>query len=982
MLITNVAIAQVSEVKGIVVDDANAPLVGATVFNQDNSRSSRTDANGSFVLKSDKEITQVIITYPGMASRTIAAAADLGTITLNNKSRMLNDIVAVGYGSKKAKDLTGSITSIKAKDFQQGAITTPEQLIVGKAPGIQITSNGGAPGSGSRIRIRGGASLSGNNDPLIVIDGMPIDNFKMGGSANPLNMINPNDIESIDVLKDAAATAIYGLRGTNGVILITTKRGARKGERLNVSFSSTNSISSPSSRRVDMMNSNEFRGLAQLMLDEQQQQLLGKDSTNWTKEIYRNARITDNNVSFTGGLKGLPYRLSLGYMGQEGLVNTSGLDRFSSALSINPSFFNNTLRVTVNVKNTLTNTSFIDEGAVIGAGYSFDPTQSVRASSLEGRFNGFNEWTDVNGNLITIAPRNPIGFIFGRSSQSVSRRTLGNVQLDYKLPFLKGMTATINTGLDRASTDGLETVMPTAAQFYNRGGKYAEYGENRISTLFDAYLNYATEIGSARHKVDGTLGYSYQDQTRNYPTFNDYSKDSLYAPAGTPFKTTGVLLGYFGRANYTFANKLLLSAVGRMDYASRFAPAVRRAFFPSVSAAYILSQEKFIKATKINNLKIRASYGRTGNAELYLNDRPLDYLWQSRYNVSNPTATYQLGNTFVPMFRPEAVDQNISWEKTTTANLGVDFGIFRDRIKGSVDVYNRDTRDLFAYVNVPAGTALSNRLLTNAGDLRNRGVELNLGFTPIASKTVTWDVNFNYTHNRNKILSLGKLANDTASQFIETGGISGGVGNTIQVLTPGQSINSFYTLQQVYDAKGKPVEGAYVDQNADGVINGADRTVFKSGEPRNLFGMSTNLTIGRFSLGAIARGQTGAYAYNNIAASAGNLAAMYNPAGFLNNLHGSYFDTRFTTQQLLSNYYVENAAFFRLDNANIGYNFGSISKTNTAANLRMSFMVQNVFVITKYTGLDPEVMASGNGGIDNNFYPRPRTYSLGLNLDF
>jgi TonB-dependent starch-binding outer membrane protein SusC len=984
LLCVHATYAQVSEVRGTVVDDAGQALIGASVYGKGSSRGTLTNAKGEFLLRSETEIAEIVVSYVGMITRTVDAKSDVGTITMVNKNRQLNDVVAIGYGSRKSKEVTGSIVSIKSKDFQQGLVTTPEQLIVGKAPGLQITSNGGAPGAGSRIRIRGGASLSGNNDPLIVIDGMPIDNFKMGGSANPLNMINANDIESVDILKDAASTAIYGLRGTNGVILITTKRGARKAERLNVSFSSVASVGTPGSRRVDMMNSREYRDLAKLMLDESQQNLLGKDSTNWTDLLFRNARTLDNNVSLTGGLKGLPYRLSFGYMAQQGMIRTSGLDRYSGGLTINPSFFNNTLRVTMNVKNTLTNTSFIDEGAVIAAGYNFDPTQSVRSASDQGRFDGYTQWINpATDSLIDVAPKNPIGFIYGRSSNSVSRRLLGNVQVDYKLPFLKGLTATINTGLDRASTDGLETQSPTGAQGFLRGGKYANYGESRISSLFDGYLNYAADLGTNRHKLDGTVGYSYQNQTRNYPTFNDYSRDSLYAPAGIPFKTTGVLLGYFGRVNYTFAQKLLVSAVARMDYASRFAPDVRRGFFPAVSAAYIMSQESFLKGTAVNNLKLRGSWGRTGNAEIYQNDRPMDYLWQSRYNISNPTAGYMLGNTFVPMYRPEAVDQNITWEKTATTNFGLDWGIWRNRVSGSIDLYNRQTTDLFAFVNVPAATALSNRLLTNAGTLNNRGVEVNLNLTPIASNNVTWDVNFNYTHNRNKIVSLGKVDSDSAAQFIETGGISGGVGNTIQILTPGASINSFYALQQVYDANGKPVEGAYVDQNGDGIINGSDKIVFKSGEPRNLFGISSNLSYRRVSLGFIARGQTGAYAYNNIAASTGNLQSMYNSQGFLSNVHGSYFDTRFRSQQLLSNYYIENSAFFRLDNLNLGYNFGSISRSNTGANLRVSASCQNVFVITKYTGLDPEVLGDkGNGGIDDKFYARPRIYSLGVHLDF
>jgi TonB-dependent starch-binding outer membrane protein SusC len=979
----NYALAQGIQVSGTVVDDSGQPLLGASVVGQGTTKGTHTNAKGEFTLGLNSEVENIIVSYAGMLTKVVSVKnEEVGTITMTNAHRAINDVVVVGYGSTKAKNLTSSVASVKAKDFQQGNVTTPEQLILGKVAGVQITSASGAPGAGSRIRIRGGSSLSGDNDPLIVIDGMPVDNYKMGGSANPLNMINPNDIESMDILKDAAATAIYGIRGTNGVILITTKRGSKKSDHANISFSSTNSLATLGSRRVDMLNANEFRDLANLKLDAAGRALIGNDSTDWVKAITRTAKSSDNNISISGGLGNLPYRVSFGYLAQQGIVVRSGLDRYSGAFSLSPSFLKNSLKFDINLKNTRTNTLFADEGGAIGSAYSFVPTKSIYSSSPDGAYGGYTEWQNA-GALVTIAPKNPLGLLMQRTSRSLSTRTIGNIQAEYRLPFFPALKAVINTGMDMAKTAGNEYVDYKAAQFFTRGGKSADYGESRISNLLDMYLNYNKNLAQYKSNIDATAGYSYQKQTKDYPSFNDYNMDTIYAAAGNPFKSTRVLIGFFGRVNYAYANKYLLGVSLRQDYASIFAEGKKGSFFPAISAGWRVTEESFMKDYKfVNNLKVRASIGRTGNASLYLNSRPVDYLALPKYTISDPTAQYQFGNSFYNMYRPEGIDKNISWEKTTTRNLGIDYGFLKNRIYGTFDVYSKVTKDLFGYVNVPAGTNLTNRILTNTGSLSNKGFEFGLNLVPIATKNVTWEFGFNYTHNVNKIISLNKLAGSNDSSAIETGGIDGGAGNTIQVFKPGNSINSFFVYQQVYDLNGKPVEGVYVDQNKDGIINGKDKIVFNNGEPRNIMGFSSSLSIAKFTFGFIARAQTKAYAYNNIASNMGSLANLQNQAGYLNNIHGSYFDTRFNSQQLLSNYYVENASFFKLDNVSAGYNFGAISKTNASSNLRITAMVQNVFMITKYSGLDPEVMADGQGGIDKNYYPRARTYSLGLRLDF
>jgi TonB-dependent starch-binding outer membrane protein SusC len=978
LLVSSTTFAQTY--KGQVVDDSGSPLIGANVFAKGTQNGTKTNADGKFALDLDKAVDFLVVTYVGMNPKMVAATTEnLGVISLTNKSRAINDVVVVGYGSQKKKDITSAVISIKSKDFNQGTIGTPEQLIIGKVPGVQITTNSGEPGVGSRIRIRGGASLNGPNDPLYVIDGVPVDNFKMVGSANPLNLINPNDIESVDILKDGSATAIYGVRGTNGVILITTKKGNRKSDRVNVSYSTNYGISQLTNRRVDMMNAWEFKNTVGLLYDSSQNALLGNDSTDWMKEITRTAQSWDNNVSITGGLKGLPYRLSVGNTIQQGLLYNNGLNRLSGGLNLSPSFFKNALKVDINIKNSITNSNFTNTGA-IGSALSFDPTQRVLSGSAEAPYGGYFEYIK-NGQLNTIAPDNPLGLVKQIDNTSRSNRLLGNVQLDYKIPFLKGLRANLNLGMDNAKSLGTEIINSEAAQYFVRGGKTQSYSEKRNNKLFDFYLNYAKSLKNINSVFDVTLGHSYQDFINDYPTFRDFNNVGEYAPAATPFKTQSTLIAFFGRANYAYKGRYLLNAALRNEYGSALSEGNKSALFPSVSAAWRISDEGFVKEGRsaINELKLRAGYGITGQNQLFLNDRPANYLAIPIYNISDPTAQYPLGDSYYPLFRPNAVNRSLTYEKTASTNLGLDYGFYKNRINGSIDLYNRLTTDLFNDAPIPAGTAPGNRLIQNIGSLTNRGIEAVVNFVPVATRNVTLDFGVNFTHNRNNIVSMTNNPNDTSFAGIATGGIDGGSGANIQIFKPGNSINSFYTYEQVYNTAGKVVEGAYVDQNGDGIINEKDLVVSsRSGEPRNLFGFSSNVRYKNASLGFVARAQTGSYNYNNPASNLGNLRETYNTAGYFTNIHGSYFDTRFNERQLYSNYYLEDASFFRLDNVNLGYDFGNISRNNTGANLRASFTVQNVFIITNYTGIDPEVA----GGVDKNIYPRPRTYTVGLHLDF
>lgn len=973
--ISSVAMAQTA-VRGIVADDSGAPLLGATITETGTSNATKTNASGVFNLVMKGKGESVLVTYTGMSPKTVTVSgADLGTINLAPKSRAINDIVVVGYGSTRQKDVTGAINSVKAKDFQNGVVQTAEQLIVGKTPGIQITQNSGEPGVGSRIRIRGGSSISAVQDPLYVIDGMIIDHQKdVLGSANPLNLINPNDIESIDVLKDAASTAIYGNRGSNGVIIITTKKGSRKADRLNVTFTSNNSLSTPTGRQADVLNAREYRELVRLTQDSSVQALLGNDSTDWFKAVTRNALGTDNTIAFTGGIKGLPYRLSIGRLGQQGIVNTSSLERYTVGLNLSPTFFNNTLKVNVNTKASRTGDNYIDVGQTIGSALAFDPTQSIYAGSPDALWGGYTEWLDNSGNPNVNAPKNPVGRIMQRENNRNVNRFLGNVQLDYRLPFLKNVRANLNLGTDYIQSDSRLYIPATAASDWStlNAGRYKNEAEKRSTNLMEAYLNYNKSFGG-KHNVDALVGHSYQNNYQFTPSFATYGKDGVKEPANAnPFETRNVQLSNFGRVNYNYRSKYYLMGSLRNDLTSRFAPAVRSGWFPAVSGAWKINAEDFMKDNKtVSNLKLRAGWGRTGQQNLNISD----YYYFSKYNLGNNAASYQLGNDFYQTWRDQGANPNLTWEVVESSNLGLDFGVFKNRINGSVDVYNRVSKDLMVLVDVPAASAATNRLLQNVGELYNRGVEVGVNFVPVASKNLTWDINMNYTYNVNKVVNINNSGVDSLS-FITTGDIAG-IGNKIQIFKPGQSLNTFFTYQQVYGTDGKPLEGVYKDQNSDGVINQNDLVANHSSEPRNMFGFSTNLNFKKFGFGLLARAQT-AYVYNNIASNYGALSQLYNGNPYLQNIHGSFYDTRFKTQQFLSDYYVENASFFRLDNVYASYNLGSISRTNSGANLKITGSVQNVFVITNYSGVDPEIA----NGIDNTIYPRPRVFNIGFNLDF
>jgi iron complex outermembrane receptor protein len=964
-------------VKGRVISETGEELPGVSVVLKGTTTGTATDAFGQYSLTVPDENGVLVFSFIGFITEEVAIGnRSTIDVTLQSDIKALAEVVVVGYGTQRRQDVTGAIATISAKDFNPGQVTTPEQLIMGKVAGVQITSNSGAPGSGSTIRIRGGSSLNASNDPLVVIDGVPVDNSTIPGSPNPLSLINPNDIESFNVLKDASATAIYGSRASNGVILVTTKKG-RIGDKLKVSFNTLGSISKIT-KTVDVLSADQFRSLVNEQGTDTQKALLGDANTDWQKAIFRDAYSVDNNLSLSGSYKSLPYRLSLGYLKQSGVLRTSELNRTSASLNLNPSFFKNTLKINVNLKGAMTQSRFGPEGA-IGAAVAFDPTQPIY--SADSPYGGYYESVDASG-LISLATRNPLSMLELKDDRSDVKRSIGNIQFDYKLPFLPALRANLNLGYDVSEAKGTDNQPAYAASVFVQGGSRRQYAQNRTNKLLDFYLNYTkdfTNIG----RVDLTGGYSYQRFSINTPTFPTLNEaGDVVTPPNVSTRPENVLLSFFGRLNYTFRERYVLTATVRRDGSSRFGKETRFGTFPALSLAWRINEEAFLKNSALfSELKLRVGYGITGQQDIGVNSY---YPYLPRYRYSDQASQYQLGNQFYQTLRPEGYDANIKWEETTTYNAGLDFGILDGRITGSLDYYTKETRDLLAEINIPSGANLSNRIFTNVGNIVNKGVEALVNFNVVDNERVGVSFGVNATYNQNTITNLSKVE-DASSVGILTGGIAGGTGNTVQVHTVGYTPYSFYLYKQVYDESGRPLQGVYADLNGDGVISENDLYRSHSPAPKYILGFNSQLRYEKWSLGFVMRANVGNYMYNNVASNNGtrkNIAFT----GYLNNMSTSVLATDFTGNDpnyLFSDYYLENASFLRMDNLNLGYNFGAMLRDKI--NLRVSASIQNVFVLTKYTGLDPETQFNNDnrgGGIDNNFYPRPRIFSLGLTVDF
>jgi len=968
LLATQWVFAQDRTISGKVLDSRSGNgLSGASVTASSSKRGTQTDASGSFkitVTAADKSLS---ISSVGYTTQVVSIEGmDQVQVTLASATGDLGEVVLVGYGTARIKDLTGAVVTVGAKDFAKGPLTSPEQLINGKVAGVQITAPSGAPGAGGRIRVRGTSSLSGSNDPLIIIDGVPIDQQGgIAGSANPLSLINPNDIETFTVLKDASATAIYGNRATNGVILITTKKG--KSGKLKVGFSNQNSYSVVGNT-VDVLTADEFRAMVNAKGNATQKSLLGAANTVWQDQIYQGAIMSDNTISLTGGLSNLPFRLSIGYLNQSGILKTDKMSRVTTSLNISPKFMNNNLKVDFNLKTSMSKNNFANQGAIGGAAF-FDPTQV--SNRTDNRFGGYWEWMANNNQPDGLAPKNPLGLLNLRDDQSDVSRYITNLQLDYNITQIPGLRANLNVGLDYAKGEGTVFIPDSAAMTYIRGGVNNQYDNTKNNKLLDFYLNYTRDIQALKGRLEVMTGYGYQDFMRkatNYP--DNRANGSVFAPAAPfPFETQNTLVSFYGRTNLSINGKYLLTATLRRDGSSRFSPEQRWGIFPSAAFAWNLSEESFLKNSKVfSNLKLRLGYGTTGQQEI-----GNDYAYIANYTLGTQTAQYQFGNTFYPVQRPVGYDANIKWETTTTYNAGIDFAIGKGRVTGSLDYYFKDTRDLLSFIDVPAGTNFTNRIFTNVGDMTNRGVELQINTNLVNNKKFHWDFGFNLTYNTNEIAKLTKF-DDPTFIGVATGGISGGVGNTIQIHTVGYRPSSFFVLQQVYNGDGKPVEGLYVDRNKDGLINNLDYYRYQSPEPNWIIGATTSASYGKWSASTVLRANIGNYMYNNV--FSGNGTFQPSSLRYLSNVHRNFLSTEFMVPQYFSDYYVDNASFLRMDNFTLGYDFGSAIKGINS--LRANFSVQNAFVVTKYQGLDPEIA----GGIDNNFYPRPRIFTLGFNVEF
>ena len=954
------AFAQI-EVKGHVKDAAGEDIIGATIRVEGTQTATVSDFDGNFVLKANEGAT-LVVSYVGYQNATVKAAPTV-EVTLQDDATVLQDVVVIGYGTVRKSDATGSVMSVEADQLNKGLATSPADLLQGKTPGVQIVSTSGAPGASSKIRIRGGSSLSASNDPLIVIDGLPISSTEISGG-DMLNTINPNDIESFSILKDASATAIYGSRASNGVILITTKKGkAGSKPRINVDMSGTFKTVA---KKVDVLSADAFREffMANYGTNADAVAALGNANTNWQDEIYRNTFAEEINASVSGGYVSgnkvfkMPYRVSAGFLNNDGNLKTTGMSRGNFGFNLTPTLFDDRLTINLNGKGVFTHNKFADEGA-IGSAIQYNPLKPVD-----------NKW-ESNGAPNTMSTLNPVFQLNEQHKSSYVRRFVGNAQFDYKFKFLDGLRANLNLGLDISTTSGWNiSDYQSEVSYHNKvengTGLWEKYTQLRRDQTLEFYLAYAKELKEIYSRFDVLAGYSWQhfyNKTTNEKKSNDGNDKYLYGDP-TLFKTESYLISFYGRLNYTFMDRYLLTFTIRDDGTSRFQNN-KWGVFPSAALAWRISEENFMKNVDwLSNLKLRLGWGITGQQNINQGDYPSI----ATYHTNQHGSLYMFGNNVIIPITPKGYASQIKWEETTTYNIGLDFGFLGNRINGSIDVYMRKTKDLLNKVPVASGTNLTNYLLTNVGDMENKGIEGALNVVPIEQKDLRWEIGFNIAYNKNKITRL-TASDDPSYPGVEDGGISGGVGNKIQIQKVGNPMNSFYVLQQVYDETGKPLEGIYVDRNHDGQITDDDRYVYYKPDPDVIIGLNTELSYKKWTLSAAFRSFLGNYVYNNVASNTEMKADMWTNNFICNRVSTAPY-SNFQQAQYKSDYYVQNASFLKLDKITLAYNI--------APWVRVNFTAQNVFTITKYDGVDPEVA----NGIDNNMYPRSRNFILGASFNF
>ena len=980
------------QVKGVVTD-AMGPVIGATVIEQGTTNGTVTGIDGDFVLNVASTDAIVEVSCIGYTTLTFKASEVPATITLEEDSEFLDEVVVIGYGTVKKSDLTGSVTALKPDTKNKGVVVNAQDMLSGKIAGVSVTSSGGAPGAGSTIRIRGGSSLNASNDPLIVIDGLAMDNNGVKGLSNLLSMVNPADIESFNVLKDASATAIYGSRGSNGVIIITTKKG-RANMAPQVSYNGTVSASMRK-KSVDVMTGDEFRDFVTNLytgVNQDPINALGTANTDWQSEIYRTAISHDHNVTLTGAVKNLPYRVSLGYTDEQGILKTSDFQRYTASVNLSPSFFDNHLNFNLNAKGMYAKTRYADTNA-IWAATKMDPSQSIMDSVRPdaANFAGYFQWradgTSLNDDTWPYtwernATPNPLSLLDLKEDIARSRSIIGSAEVDYKVHGFEDLRlhATFGADLSYGKQDTWTSPNSPYGIYYGSEG-YDEITKRNLS--FNTYAQYYKDFEGGHH-FDLMGGYEWQhfwrsqynDYVGYYPqTNNDASLRGVERPH-TPweYKTENYLVSFFGRANYNYADKYLLTATVRYDGSSRFRQ--HWSLFPSFAFAWKIKEESFFKDIEaLSDLKLRLGWGQTGQQEGIG-----DYNYFAVYEKTSGTNGFYPVTGTGELYRPTAYDPNLHWETTTTTNVGLDFGFANDRLTGSIDWYDRRTTDLINTAYVAAGSNFRNQVTTNIGSLRNTGIEFALDYKVIQNKDWFWTVNYNFTYNQNEITEL--IGGDE-DYYVATGGISAGTGNTAQAHAVGHPASSFYLFEQVYDTNGLPIEGMVVDRNNDGVINENDKYFTHSPMAPVTMGLSSRLEYKRWDLGFSLRASIGNYVYNDMIAGSSNVGTseIWALSTFLSNRSKAVLAKNWQSYDwVLSDYFLENASFLKCDNITLGYSFDSLFKGGNYHGLsgRIYGTVNNVFCLTGYSGIDPEVFS----GIDNNLYPRPISFLMGLSLNF
>lgn len=980
------AYAQQGTVRGQVLDESGEAVIGASVVVRGTTQGAITDIDGNFQINNVASNTTIDFSYIGYRTQSVTyTGQNFLNIVLEEDAQLLSEVVVIGYGAVKKNDLTGSVSVINPDLGGRGLAPNAQDLLVGKIPGVQVVSSGGSPSDGATIRIRGGSSLSASNDPLIVVDGIPLGGGP-GGVGNMLSSINPMDIETMTVLKDASATAIYGSRASNGVIIITTKKGTYgKGEGNKISISYDGNVSfSKRKNEIDVLNGDEYREFVKTTFAgaTNEAEVLGKlgtANTDWQDEIFRTGVNTEHNLSLMGAYSDfMPYRVSAGYTNMNGILKTSNMERFTGSISLSPKLFDKHLSVNLNGRGMYISNRFANQGA-IGAAVAMDPTQPVYDENS--KYGGYWSWTGADGNILNVATTNPVSMLEMRDDTSNGYQLVGNAQFDYKLHFFPKINLNLNLGMDYSDTKGENMTPHTAPAEADAGGYKNNWKNKRKDSLLDFYAQYKSDFDFLESNLDVMAGYSWQHfwwenenlAVRTSPDKVDVNGDPEVVEDNAPYAEEYYLVSFFGRLNYNMFNKYLLTFTLREDGSSRFNKNNRWGLFPSAALAWRLSEESiFDNAQALSNLKLRLGWGMTGQQDIGVT-YPAIRVYQ---NSVGEAANYWRDGQWLTLIKPLSYNEDLKWETTTTWNVGLDYGFINNRISGAVDFYYRKTKDLLnSEVKVAAGTNFSEFVQANIGDLENKGVEFSVNVVPIATKDLNWEIGFNFAYNKNEITALTYGSDESAMRrFGNTGGDGG---FNLLAHSVGNPHSMYYVYEQIYDDKGDPIEGMYVDRNNDGQINEEDLYLYHKFTPDWNLGFNTKLTWKSWDFSIASHGSLGNYNYNAIASNNAELSTARVYANeFLSNRVKSAFDTNFQMKQVLSDYYVQDASFFKIDNITLGWSFNKSKSIPLKGRLYAS--VQNPFVFTKYEGSDPEIF----GGVDRDFYPRPISFIFGVNLNF